>query len=347
MKYGIVSGITWGIDTVILGMALVLVPFAGSGHASLVGALLHDAASALILLVYMVGRGRLRRTVAALKTRSGKAVAGAAVLGGPVGMSGYLVAINNIGAGYTAVISTFYPAVGTLLAFIVLKERMRLGQIIALVVALVAVILAGFNGSFAGGEAPGSAVLGALGAVACVLGWGSEAVVLAWGLRDDAVDNETALHIRQSTSALVYLLVVIPLVGSFQFAVQAAITPATAVVALAALLGTVSYFFYYKAIDGIGASRAMALNISYAAWAIVFAFVLTGVVPSALQVVCCLVTLVGTVLAATPNWQDLRLSRFTPCGERSKEAALEPTVKPAMAVPQRGAASDSRINDEN
>ena len=42
----------------------------------------------------------------------------AALLGGPVGMSGYLIAINNIGPGYTAIISTFYPAVGTLLAFL-------------------------------------------------------------------------------------------------------------------------------------------------------------------------------------------------------------------------------------
>ena len=37
----------------------------------------------------------------------------AALLGGPVGMTGYLIAINNIGPGYTAIISSYYPAVGT------------------------------------------------------------------------------------------------------------------------------------------------------------------------------------------------------------------------------------------
>ncbi len=36
-------------------------------------------------------------------------------------MSGYLIAIDNIGPGLTAIISTFYPALGTLLAFILLK----------------------------------------------------------------------------------------------------------------------------------------------------------------------------------------------------------------------------------
>ena len=76
-------------------------------------------------------------------------------------------------------------------------------------------------------------------------------------------------------------------------------------VALAGLAGTASYLFYYKALSAIGASRGMALNISYSAWAIIFALVLQGTVPTATQVVCCVVILVGTVLAATPSWGDL------------------------------------------
>ena len=306
MKYGVLSGMLWGLDTVVLAMALALIPFAGSPDAPLTGAFLHDAASAIILLVYMAVRGRLRDTLAAVRTRSGKAVMLAALLGGPVGMSGYLIAINNIGPGYTAIISTFYPAFGTLLAFLLLKERMRPGQIIALLVALAAVAVSGWSS-----DAPtGSALLGVLGALGCVIGWGSEAVLLAWGMRDDAVDNETALHIRQTTSGLTYLLVVIPVSGSFHFAVrQAAVSTATGVVALAALTGAASYLFYYKAIDTIGASRGMALNISYSAWAVVFALVLQRTMPSALQIVCCVVTLVGTVLAATPDSRELRLTR--------------------------------------
>ena len=81
-------------------------------------------------------------------------------------------------------------------------------------------------------------------------------------------------------------------------------------IAIAAIAGTASYLFYYKAIDTVGASRGMALNISYSAWAVIFAFLLQGTVPSILQIVCCVVILVGTVLAATPNWKELR-SQFT------------------------------------
>ena len=305
MKYGVLSGMLWGVDTVVLSMALLLTPFLDSPSASITGAALHDASSAIILLIYMGIRGRLRDTVAAIRTRSGKAVMLAALLGGPVGMSGYLIAINNIGPGYTAIISTFYPAFGTLLAFLLLKERMRPGQIIALLVALAAVAVSGWSS-----DAPtGSALLGVLGALGCVVGWGSEAVLLAWGMRDDAVDNETALHIRQTTSGLTYLIIVIPVSGALHFAAGATISTATAIIALAALTGAASYLFYYKAIDTIGASRGMALNISYSAWAVVFALVLQRTVPSALQIVCCVVTLVGTVLAATPDWRELRLTR--------------------------------------
>lgn len=303
MRYGILSGATWGLDTVILAIAVAMAPFLGATQAPVASAMLHDAASALILLVYMAVRGRLRDTAAALRTRPGRVVALAALLGGPVGMSGYLTAIDNIGPAYTAIISTFYPAVGTVLAVLVLRERMRPHQVVALAVALAAIITIGWSSTAA--EVPGNAVLGVAGALACVLGWGSEAVILTWGMREEAVDNETALQIRQMTSGLVYLLVVAPLAGAMGLAGQVLRSPTVGVVVLAALAGTVSYLFYYKALGTIGAARGMALNISYSAWAVVFALVLQGSVPSLTQVVGCLVLLVGTVLAATPSWRDL------------------------------------------
>ncbi|MCI6557649.1 DMT family transporter [Schaalia hyovaginalis] len=306
MRWGVLSGALWGLDTVILGIALAMAPFAGASQASMASALLHDAICALILFVYMGARGRLGRTLTAIRTRSGKAIALGAILGGPFGMTGYLIAINNIGPGYTAIISTFYPAVGTLLAYLFLKERMRPRQILALLVALAAIILIGYSST--GSTASGNAVLGIVAALACVLGWGSEAVILAWGMRDDEVDEDSALQIRESTSALVYLLVVAPIAGVLGFGIRAIPTLGTGLIALAALAGTASYLFYYTAINTVGASRGMALNISYSAWAVIFALLLIGTVPSVLQIVCCMVILVGTVLAATPNWKELRAS---------------------------------------
>ena len=304
-RYGFFSGALWGLDTVVLAIALAMIPFDGFDQSALAGAVLHDVACALILVIYMALRGRLKETWTALHTRPGKSVIVAALLGGPIGMSGYLIAIDNIGPGLTAIISTFYPALGTLLAFILLKERMAPRQIVALLVALGAIVATGWSATSEPIEG-GNAILGVAGALACVIGWGSEAVILTWGMRDEAVDNEVALQIRETTSALVYLFVVAPIAGVFGFTLQSLAHLSAGVVALAGLAGTASYLFYYKALSAIGASRGMALNISYSAWAIIFALAFPPhTIPTLTQVICCVVILVGTVLAATSNWGDL------------------------------------------
>ena len=306
MKYGLFSGILWGLDTVVLGIALSMSPYIGTAEAiafaAIASSFLHDACSAIWLMLYMGAKRRLKDTLAALKTRSGKVVMLGALLGGPIGMTGYVIAINNIGAAYTAIISAFYPALGAFLSFVLLKERMDAKQIAALVAALVGVMAMGYIA--AGDSEMGNTTLGLIGAVLAVVGWGSEAVLCAWGMRDDAVDNETALQIRETTSALVYGIVVLPLFGAWGFAASAAPSLATGVIALSALAGTASYLFYYKGISIIGAAKAMALNISYSAWAVVFGFVLQGVVPTPATVFFCVLILAGTVLAAS-DWNEL------------------------------------------
>ncbi len=306
MKYGLFSGILWGLDTVVLGIALSMSPYIGTAEAiafaAIASSFLHDACSAIWLMLYMGAKRRLKDTLAALKTRSGKVVMLGALLGGPIGLTGYVIAINNIGAAYTAIISAFYPALGAFLSFVLLKERMDAKQIAALVAALVGVMAMGYIS--AGDSEMGNATLGLVGAVLAVVGWGSEAVLCAWGMRDDAVDNETALQIRERTSALVYGIVVLPLFGAWGFAASAAPSLATGVIALSALAGTASYLFYYKGISVIGAAKARALNISYSAWAVVFGFVLQGVVPTPAMVFFCVLILAGTVLAAS-DWNEL------------------------------------------
>ena len=306
MRFGLASGILWGLDTVILGIALSLAPFTGTAEAvafaAIASSFLHDALCAGWLFVYMLVRGRLSDTLRALRTRSGLVVVAGALLGGPIGMTGYMLAINNIGAAPTAIISSFYPAFGALLSFVLLKERMRPGQLVALGIGLAGIMAIGVISS--GDSAAGNAALGLAGACLTVVGWGSEAVLRAWGMRGDTVDNETALQIRETASALAYAVVVLPLLGAWPFTAFAAPSAATLVVALSALAGTASYLFYYKGISRIGAARAMALNVSYSAWAVAFGLVLQGTVPSPATVACCVVILAGTVLAAS-DWNEL------------------------------------------
>lgn len=306
MRFGLFSGILWGLDTVVLGIALSMAPFIDTpeaiAFAAVASSFLHDAACAIWLAIYMGVRGRLKDTLAALETRSGLVVIAGALLGGPIGMTGYVIAINNIGAAYTAIISAFYPALGAFLSYVLLKEKMSAKQIASLIVALFGVMAMGYIS--AGDSEMGNTTIGLVGAILAVIGWGSEAVLCAWGMKDDAVDNETALQIRETASALVYGIAVLPLFGAWGFTAHAIPNFATGIVALSALAGTASYLFYYKGISVIGAAKAMALNISYSAWAVAFGFILQGTVPTPATVFFCILILVGTILAAS-DWNEL------------------------------------------
>ena len=306
MRFGLFSGILWGLDTVVLGIALSMAPFIDTpeaiAFAAVASSFLHDAACAIWLAIYMGIRGRLKDTLAALKTRSGLVVIAGALLGGPIGMTGYVIAINNIGAAYTAIISAFYPALGAFLSYVLLKEKMSAKQIASLIVALFGVMAMGYIS--AGDSEMGNTTIGLVGAILAVIGWGPEAVLCAWGMKDDAVDNETALQIRETASALVYGIAVLPLFGAWGFTAHAIPNFATGIVALSALAGTASYLFYYKGISVIGAAKAMALNISYSAWAVAFGFILQGTVPTPATVFFCILILVGTILAAS-DWNEL------------------------------------------
>lgn len=314
MLFGILSGILWALDTTILSIALSLAPFSDNtaqtiAFAAITSSALHDVLCAFWMALYMGLKGRLREILSAVRTKSGKVVLLGALLGGPIGMTGYVIAINNIGPAYTAIISAFYPTFGTLLAVLLLKERLSVLRLISLGVALLAIIGMSLDAlDIKGGT--GNAELGVLCALLCVIGWGSEAVLCACGMRDAAIDNEIALQIRETTSGIVYALVVLPAFGAYSFLTTVVPTSANTTLACAALAGTASYLFYYKAIAKIGAAKGMALNISYSAWSVFLGFILLDQTPTALEVVYCLVIIVSTVLAAT-DWKELAMSKKT------------------------------------
>lgn len=111
----------------------------------------------------------------------------------------------------------------------------------------------------------------------CAFGWGIEAVILAKCLKDPKIKNEYALAIRQTVSALIYGVIIIPVLDGwgFTFSLFTADTGMLLpMIALAAFCATASYLLYYRTIARIGASKAMALNITYTAWAIVFTVVI-------------------------------------------------------------------------
>lgn len=303
MFAGIIAGITWAIATVVLGIALGMTPFCSTEQAiflaPFVSTFLHDACSAIWSAAYNGVKGNLGNVWKAFKTKSGKFVVLAAIIGGPIGMTGYVMAVNYMGASIGAVASAIFPAIGTILAYFFLKEKMKWYQWVFLIFTLLGV----YGLSYSPDLQIANFWLGLLGALMCAFGWGIEAVILAKSLTDPEVTDEYALQIRQTTSALFYGIVILPVLKGWGFTASL-VTTGTGwllpTIAIAGFFATISYLFYYKAIAQIGASKAMALNVTYCAWAIVFTVLILGdtSVLTVSTVVCALVVLVCGIFAA-------------------------------------------------
>lgn len=306
MAYGLLAGFFWGLDTVILGIALVMTPFVSTEQAILlapfISTFIHDFCSSLWMIFYMGFKKESKKIFEALKTRSGKVIVLAALLGGPIGMTSYVLSINYIGAAYTAIISALFPGVGALLSYVFLKERMKGYQIFGLTVSILGVIVLGYT---PGGNESNHMLLGFLFALMCVIGWASEAVIIAYGLKTQEISDRLALQIRQLTSAVFYGILIIPFVKGWSFTLSLIPTKTAAIILLAALFGTTSYLFYYKAINTIGASKAMALNITYCAWAIVFGAILLNEEISIKSMICALIIVGGSITAAAADMKEI------------------------------------------
>ena len=76
MFAGIIAGVTWAIETIVLGIALAMSPFVSTEQAialaPFASTFLHDLFSAIWSCAYNGVRGNLPNVVKALKTKSGK-----------------------------------------------------------------------------------------------------------------------------------------------------------------------------------------------------------------------------------------------------------------------------------
>lgn len=299
VSYALISGITWGVDTVLIGIILSRTPFIDSAKALVlspfVSTFMHDLFSALWVSIFHLLKGEFGKVLKAFKTRSGLFIVLGALLGGPLGMTCYMLSVKYIGAAYAASITSIYPAIGALFAFLFLKEKHEKRVWIGIALSIIGVIILGYQSSEV--AVNGKFFLGTIFALGTVMGWGLESVVCAYGMKED-VTAEHALNIRQLTSGIFYGIVILPLIKGHFLTGLVLKTPTTLWIMLTALVGTASYLFYYRAISMIGAARSTGMNITYAIWAIIIQVLFLGTKASYQLIVGCMITFMGTLLVA-------------------------------------------------
>lgn len=296
---GAMSGVLWGLDTVLTGIIISTSPFIESEKAiflaPFISAFLHDTFSSLWMFIYMIITKQVSNLIKVIKTRSAKFIAIAAIFGGPIGMASYLLAIKYIGAGYTASISAIYPAIGAFWSYLFLKENLSKRGFLGLIISIVAVIILGYspekilNSNY---------IIGFSLALICVLGWSLESVICAYGMKDDEVNPAQALQIRQLISAVTYGLIIVPIIGGLELTKITVTSQVIVLIVFTALIGTMSYMFYYTAIDKIGPIKATGLNITYSIWAIVFDILILGNPITLKLVICSILIIIGSVMVS-------------------------------------------------
>jgi drug/metabolite transporter (DMT)-like permease len=307
--YGLFSGFTWGLDTVLIGVVLARGIFTSTPEviflAPLVSTFFHDLLSSFWMMIYMAFRREFKVPFQKLTTRSGRFVMLGALLGGPIGMTGYVLAVKYLGASLSASISAVYPAVGAFFAFLLLKDKLSVKNWIGLFISILFIFLLGF----AGGDRSPSYILGFSFILLCIFGWGMECVILAYGMKDDEISPEQALQIRQLVSAVTYGVLILPIFKAYPLVGTVLESSQIWFIALIALSGTASYVYYYKAIYVMGPTRAMALNITYSAWAIFLSFIILSTPITLKLVFFSIMILVGSIITvATP--EELKWTNF-------------------------------------
>lgn len=302
---GILSGMTWGLDTVLIGVAIAMTPFVENPvlliGGTVICSMLHDVFAALWMLVIMGYKGRLKDLMPAIKSKDGLFCVLGALFGGPLAMTFYMLAIAKGGAALTAIVTACYPLLGSAMAMVILKEKVRLRGWLGLLICILGIIYIGYT---PGSEADVNVIGGIMLATVAAIGWATEGVVCGYGMKDGNVDPQLALLIRELASGIVYLLIVAPLmVGGYKEMVIGTMavfsdTICWLTLLFTALIGMSSFFCWYTAIDLIGAAKALCLNVTYSFWAVVFTFFLVGTVLS-INIIVGSFMVVGGVAVAT------------------------------------------------
>ena len=271
---GLISGMLWGLNGVVLDQGLKHGPFADSALwllAPLTAAAMHDILASCWILLFNFSTGRIREIGRSLFTRPGIKVCIAALFGGPLGMGGYIVGIKLAGPAYVMPITSLYPAVASALAMVFLKERISPRAWLGLAFCVTGAIVIGYSPPEA---SPGNDFyLGIAAAVVATIGWGTEGVLSTSGM--DLLDPSVALNIRQLVSGAAYLAIILPLLGGWLVLEEALVTPSSLIILGASGLGAASYMLWYRSMTMTGVSRAMALNVTYALWGILFSALFT------------------------------------------------------------------------
>lgn len=288
----ILSGICYGLYTAFMTKGMgdgiwsawyggAVSAFAVVYTLSALGAACNDLCSALWALLIATSKGKLGDFFRCVKSKPGAIMMFAAIVGGPIATTAYVLSIQM--AGSIAIpISALCPAVGAILGRVLFKQKLTGKMMAGVGICVAAAVLIGSTSL--GGNVPETALFGCLVAFIAALGWGAEGAIAGYGT--SMIDYEIGITIRQCTSGLTNLLILIPLfgiiggdgMGSGLLLVKDAFTDSSILFfVISGFFAVFAYSLWYKGNSMCGAALGMACNGMYSFWGPFFCFIILGI----------------------------------------------------------------------
>lgn len=246
------------------------------------GSAVNDTCSAVWAVVIAICKGKIGDFFRCLKTKPGWVMIAAALIGGPISSAAYVVGLQMAGS-IVIPISALCPAIGAILGRILFKQELNKRMMLGIGICVVASFMIGSTSI--GSDAPDGRLLGICIALIAALGWGIEGCVAGYGTT--LIDYEIGITIRQCTSGLANLIILIPifslLAGKLQLAPELASQaftsgPAMIFFVVSGFFALFAYSLWYKGNSMCGAALGMACNGAFSFWGPFFCWIILGVI---------------------------------------------------------------------
>ncbi|WP_283170940.1 hypothetical protein [Curtanaerobium respiraculi] len=245
---------------------------------------INDLLSGVWSLIFAAVHGELGDFARTCASKPGRVMMLCAIVGGPGGATLYVVALNMATAagapGIIVPVAALNVAVGAVLSRFFFKQELN-----ARMVAGIAICLAccGVIGGTSFGNVGTQALVACLFAFGAAICWGFEGCVAGYGTA--LIDFNVGITIRQITSGLVTLLVLVPVLccvdgggmGLYGQLLEGALSdPSTALLLVSGFFAMYAYSLWYKGNSMCGTALGMACNGMYSFWGPLFIWVING-----------------------------------------------------------------------
>jgi drug/metabolite transporter (DMT)-like permease len=225
-----------------------------------------------------------------------------AICGGPMAILGSFIAMGYIGAAFAAVAALAYPVIGTLLSRIWLGQKISHRALAGVIVIVIGSITLYATGLIEELQAGGS-MLGLIGGLMALCGWGIEGAVAAKGI--DVSEPDIAITMRFGIETLIWWVIAIPALAllsfpAFEYAWYMVSDPV--ILLSLVMLGLTFGFCYvtwYKSFPLIGVGRGQGIGSLYGVCAVIFVLLFTGAGMSIWLMLGALLCTVGTLVMFT------------------------------------------------